>query len=516
MNFFTRKKIFIIIIVLAVLGIGGVVYVKSQNTQGNIVKVVVGTVREEVSLTGKTKPEKEVTLAFETIGRISKVNVSVGDKVYAGQVLATQDSAGSVFSINKAKSALASDIADLSLLEKGTRSEDLAVSQTKVDNAEASLADAQRSFVDTLKDSFTKSDNAIRNNVDQLFTNPRSQNPDFVFTVSDQQLKTSILQGRVALESMLLQWNATVSSLSGTNYTVDASITVETNLNTVRDFLDKVALVVNILSSNYSLSQTTITTYKNDVSTARSSINTAIANLSSAKENVENALSAKNLALNELDLAKAGTVAEKIDAARAKVEGDKAEVSLLEHDLQSRFLQTPISGVVTKQEAKVGEIASPSTALISIHSAGELEIEVNVPEADVARIVVGNDAEVTLDAYGSDVLFKAKVLSIDPAETLIDNVPTYKTTFAFTSPDARIKSGMTANITIVSAKHENVLVIPGRAIFEKEGKKFVNVLNDDGTVNLRDVTPGLKGIDGNVEILNGLIEGEKVLIDIPK
>ena len=118
----------------------------------------------------------------------------------------------------------------------------------------------------------------------------------------------------------------------------------------------------------------------------------------------------------------------------------------------------------------------------------------------------------TLDAYGSDVFFNATVAKIDPAETLIDNVATYKITLGFLEKDERVRSGMTANIDVLSAKKENVLVVPARAVIDKDGVKTVRVAGADGAVSERSIETGLKGSDGQIEILSGLSESERIVV----
>ncbi len=104
------------------------------------------------------------------------------------------------------------------------------------------------------------------------------------------------------------------------------------------------------------------------------------------------------------------------------------------------------------------------------------------------------------------------MVKIDPAETIIEGVATYKTTLQFSGNDERVKSGMTANIDILTAKAENVIAIPQRAVAQKEnGDKIVKILKDDGVVEERKVTTGLKGSDGNIEITEGIQEGEKII-----
>ena len=188
----------------------------------------------------------------------------------------------------------------------------------------------------------------------------------------------------------------------------------------------------------------------------------------------------------------------------AKVDNIRAQISKTE-------IYSPIKGVVTKKDAKVGEIVTAGASIVSIISDAEFEIESNIPEVDIVKIKIGNEAKVTLDAYGSDILFAAKVISIDPSETMIEGVATYKVTLGFSGNDARIKSGMTANIDILSDKKENVIFVPLRAVIARNGNKIVRIL-DGESVKETEVRVGLRGSDGNIEILEGIKEGDRVVI----
>ena len=143
---------------------------------------------------------------------------------------------------------------------------------------------------------------------------------------------------------------------------------------------------------------------------------------------------------------------------------------------------------------------------------GVFLIESYVPEVNIALIKIGDEAKVTLDAYGENILFYAKVISIDPAETIRDGISTYKVQMQFKENDERIKSGMTANVSITIFNKPNVIVIPAGVIFEQDGKKFVQVKTDKG-ISDREVTLGDVSALGQVEVMSGLEDGETVLLN---
>ncbi|MCX6719914.1 MAG: hypothetical protein NTV36_02295, partial [Candidatus Staskawiczbacteria bacterium] len=117
---------------------------------------------------------------------------------------------------------------------------------------------------------------------------------------------------------------------------------------------------------------------------------------------------------------------------------------------------------------------------------------------------------VTLDAFGQNVIFPATIISIDSAPTIVNGVSVYQARLKFTNADDRIKTGMTANIIVTSEKHSNVLIIPRSAIIQQNGKYFVIVDNENSKKESREVSIGFRD-DKNIEIISGLKAGEKVL-----
>ncbi len=138
-------------------------------------------------------------------------------------------------------------------------------------------------------------------------------------------------------------------------------------------------------------------------------------------------------------------------------------------------------------------------------------IESYIPEIAIADVAVGDTAQVYLDAYGQNVPFDARVSLIDPAETERDGISTYKTTLQFISPDERIRSGLTANMTISTEHKANALVIPQGALIRRGEDTFVKLLIDEELVE-RQVTTGLSSV-GHIEIVSGLSAGDILVLN---
>ena len=93
-----------------------------------------------------------------------------------------------------------------------------------------------------------------------------------------------------------------------------------------------------------------------------------------------------------------------------------------------------------------------------------------------------------------------------------DGVSTYRAILQFTDRDERIRSGMTANVRILTEKKENVISIPRRIVVERDGKKYVSVQTGEDEIVEKEVTTGSVSSSGAIEILTGLNEGDIVVL----
>lgn len=502
------KKYIISVVVLAVM-VGGIFFfTKTKKSNYEFAIVQRTDLTQEVSVTGKVEPADKVDLAFNSEGRVSNIYVNVGDEVYRGQMLARLNSAQYSAQYLQSQASLEAEKAKLEELEKGTRPEEIDIQETKVKNAEELLADAKNNLKNYIKDAYTKSDDAIRNQVDQFFINPRSTNPQLTF---ESGYKLQIESQRLVMENILTDWanNVVTSKIANSNLDNQYSL-AKNNLSKIGSFLDVVALAVNGLNVNSSLSQALIDSYKSDISVARTNINNAINNLSMAREKLITAETTFTIAQQELILKEKGPTMEQISAQKARVKSAEANVNNFRALIGKTIIYSPIRGIITKKNIEVGEIVHSNTPIISIMSTSKYEIKANIPEADIAKVKVGDKANVTLDAYEDDVFFPSTVTFIDPAETIIENVSAYKTTFQFDKKDKRIKSGMTANIDIMTNSRKNVLAVSYRAL-RTGGGNNVEVLNDNNEIEIKKVKVGMRSSDGRVEIISGLKEGDRVI-----
>lgn len=496
-NFIKKPIVIISILVIFGLAIGGYFYFGGEKKSTfDIIVAKRADLIQEVSVTGRVDPAQSVELAFEKSGRVVAVYANVGKQVLAGQKLVVLENADLQAQLNQAEANVKSEQARLDGLKVGARPEDIAVSQAASDKAKQDLENFYTSSLNTLSSSY--------NTIYNAHTTVTTLRNDY-FSVADQG-GIKVEDNRININNNLVKAKTSIDQAIGTD-NIDLAISdsvnylnsVLTSLQIIRDQCD-----LGIYYSKVS------STDKTSLDTQKTNINTALADVTTVQSNI----ASQNIVIEQLNsqlrLKQAGSSDQDIQAQEAKVESVVASVQSIKAQITKTIISAPISGVVTKQNAKIGEIVSANTVIVSLISASQFEIEANIPEADIAKVKLGNIAKVTLDAYGNDVNFDAKVTAIDPAETIIDGVATYKTTFQFTDKDERIKSGMTANIDISTEKRENVIVIPQRAVVTKNGDKIVRILNGEVPKEVK-VKIGLRGSDGNIEIIEGLNEGDKVI-----
>ncbi|MCR4274837.1 MAG: HlyD family efflux transporter periplasmic adaptor subunit [Candidatus Campbellbacteria bacterium] len=200
--------------------------------------------------------------------------------------------------------------------------------------------------------------------------------------------------------------------------------------------------------------------------------------------------------------------------AEAEVVQAQAEVTRVGSQIRERTLVAPFNGIVTAVHIDPGESAAVGVPAVSLISQGGFGVEIDLPEIDSIKVKIGDKTSVILDAFGTDTIFSATVVSVNRTETIVDSVSVYEARIAFDVQDERIASGMTAEVTITTDEQKGVLAVPARAIlYRTDGAPYVSAeIGGNGETQEVDVTLGLRGSDGFFEVLSGLSEGDRVHI----
>jgi RND family efflux transporter MFP subunit len=413
--------------------------------------------------------------------------------------------------IRRLEAILAQNQASLNKLIAGATEEDIRVFETKVYNAEISLEEAKKNIIDKLQDAYTKSDDAIRNKVDQFMSNPRSANPGINLPSSGEaQLESDIKWERMLLENKITTWNSLVENLSVSDNLQSILEKSQTYLGEIRQFLDKVALLLTSVSADASLSQTTLDGYRSDVSTARTNINTAVTNITTAEEKLRTAEPDLLLANKKLTLKKAGARSEDIEITKAKIEEIESRIAIIREKIKKSTIYAPITAKVLKIWLEKQELFRSGQTAVSLSASGH-KIQADISELEIGKISKNkrNDVSIKLDAFPDEKL-KGKVVSIEPKEIIKDGDKYYRVNIYAEPHGLEIRSGMSADLTIHISSKNNVLKIPEFAVYEKNGKKFVEILEEKERKEI-EIETGIS--DGeSIEIIKGLNEGQTVIV----
>lgn len=543
---FYKRKLFWTAIIIIILIIGGVSYAmiagKSANkTTYTTEEVKIGKLSQTVSATGAVESAHEIEMNFKASGKITAINVKEGDDVKSGQILAKIDDATTQTSIKQARANLASAQASLARVRAGASAEDIRLSEQQYFNAKSTLDSLKiesQLQIDSLKDKNIDSLNnsAVLSKValDRINTLMLDEtlNRNLYFTDTGLLLSVRNSYGEI-LSKLKNNENLIVTAkIQKTDASINtASVSMKKFLAELNSFISSSYDLANsmITSSNYP--QATKDSIKNDINSQGTIINNSLVSLQAADSSLTNSSSSfasqLKTAQNNIDIATAQLAVKKatartfeIQSAQAVVAQNQATLEGALNDLKNYLITAPIDGKVVAVNYSVGELSNNGEPIIKILSNDKFEIKVDIPESDIAKVKVGDKAEIDLDAFGTDKKFKGTITFIDPAQTVLQDVVYYKTTVTFDDAglESQIKPGMTANLTIATAEKENVLYVPQRAVKIKEStmdeqknEKIVEILTGQDQVQERIVVTGLKGDDGLVEILSGISAGEKVV-----
>lgn len=221
----------------------------------------------------------------------------------------------------------------------------------------------------------------------------------------------------------------------------------------------------SVVKSNQVIAQIDPSTYEINVLQAKASLAGAKANLDLAKIQArrDQELFAYNLLAAETnDIAQA-----QLAQAQAQVRSDEAVLKNAQIQLSYCTIHAPINGVVISRNVDVGQTvaASFNAPLVAVIAKDltKMQIDAPVSEADVGDVVTNQDVDFTVDAYPYRI-FHGKVGQIRDGALTNENVINYDCVIGVHNPDLKLLPGMTANVSIITARRQNVLCIPNEAL----------------------------------------------------
>ncbi|MBI4541205.1 MAG: efflux RND transporter periplasmic adaptor subunit [Gemmatimonadetes bacterium] len=219
-------------------------------------------------------------------------------------------------------------------------------------------------------------------------------------------------------------------------------------------------------------------------------------------------------ARRDLELVRTGS-AELRKQAEADHERARAALQSALVDRSFTVLTSPISGIIASVSTQEGETVAAGLSaptFVTIVDLDRLQVDAFVDEVDIGKVKAGQPAVFTVDAFPARD-FTGRVRAIYPTATIQDNVVKYVVVIDIADEyGGLLRPEMTASVRI-ELEPRKVLAVPTAAIRRQDGRSVVYVLND-GRAAVRNVRVGWR--DGPwVEIVEGLVAGERVLLDAP-
>ncbi len=375
---------------------------------------------------------------------------------------------------------------------------------------DAGSMDRAKGAYKTAKDSRAIADQAV-NALTANSTQDDIQNATVKLQTAITLVQTYLTDVQEVLSASLTNSYFTEATLSAKKATIDADRTSVSAQNS--SVLNALQSIKNTQLTKTQSIQSLQDAYKTAETAYETAKTNADVNVRTAETNVAIQKAALDQAKATLDLKKSGPRAVDVAPLRASVEQAKVAYDKAVNDLQNVEITAPVDGIISDVIPDVGEQVAPNVTAINMIGTQSYDIEAEVPEADITKILVDQTATTTLDAYGDEVKFNGKVTAKDPAETRIQDAIYYKIRVQIDPAGHEVKPGMTANVTVNTGFASNAIVIPLRAIRTDSttGQKTVRVLVN-GTPETRDVTLGLRGDEGEVQVLSGVKEGEDVIV----
>jgi len=514
---------------------------KNNKNRFSLTEVKKGTIKSEITETGQVKFGDKINLSFEGSGKIKKIYVKVGDFVKKGQLLAELDVSSEINELNQIKAQRKMVEANFEKLLKGPSKEDILLAKYKVTLEKEKVKSLEENYI-ALKQVCAKLINSIEEKIKNQFSNIYLDLDQIIKQIdriyqtyfypvslfeTSKKVKddlNNLIDIKNQLKEKINDKNAkTIDLVPFFKEKIKKSEQLLSDIREITDdpyWKNKIYLEdKNLIDSERKILQADFSTLSDLVESYKLQLSDNNSKIVAAENNINLAKNELKIAEEELNKLLSPPRKEDIDYYKAELSQIDNKIALLNNKIKKSKIFSPKDALVVNVYKKEGELVNSMVInpIITILAKESPTVEVDIPEVNIGDLNIGDICEIELDAFLGKK-FEGKVVEIDPAETIISGVVYYKTKIEFENLEKeffeKIKPGMTANVTIITQKKENVLYLPERAIIEENGKKYVRIPFGSKFKKIK-VETGLETSDGNIEIKSkDLKEGDKVILFI--
>ena len=531
---------------------------------------------QRVAVSGNVEPQKSMVLSTRLTGPVNQLNVKVGDRVQADQLVANLDVTDKETELAKsqaqAATSEANSIAEIrgaesrynrykELLDNGMN-QDINNAKAALRTAESAYDEANRNFQleSALRGNGKQQDIAAQQSKienarqDSMNTNVEAARMGLkaVGTLQDQDTERRSLateQSNLAeLKAQLdgaspeqqVQIQAQIKASEERVETLQNSVNKQYR-NTIDSGLDAADVTNKLQAADRNLRESQ-DSYEATLAQADNKLVTDQRNVAKAFEEKKDAATALAVAERNAQFQmedNQAAIDNAVRNARATQASNNAGDNQLKLDIASAQIRAPFDGVVTNVAAKQGSAANG--ALMTIADDARMIVHANVKEIDVAKIAVGQRVEFTTPGTG-DKKFQGKVSFVSTVAASQETPATpasggsaggsssggssgaggssnkvnFPVEIEVLGNKGTLRLGSTAKARIITREASDKMVIPQSAVYEDQGKKKVLAIDADDTIVERTVKLGSK-TDFDVEVLSGEAKkGDKILVDAAK
>jgi multidrug resistance efflux pump len=366
-----------------------------------------------------------VSIVSEIRGRILELDASEGDQVAAGEVLVQLDTSSLEAQMVQVDAGVAAAQANLVSVRSGTHPAEILTARATLRQAIAQRDAAERIWQDTQR----------------ILDNPQEIEVQIVEAQTAVRLADASIEG--------LRARLAAAEVERDQYLGGGSLEEKQMYASLNYQVEAAQAAIDAARAEKLGAESTLVALR----ALRNNPLALVSQVHAAESQYELAAAGVGVAIRRLDELQAGPAEEDVAVAEAQVARAKAAGAILEAQLETMTLRSPIDGIVTSRSAHVGEAVLAGATLLTIANLDEVKLTIYVPEDELNRVYLGQEVEVQVDSFPGRV-FTGTVSYISPrAEFTPKNVQTEKErvnmVFAvkvrLANPDHVLKLGMPAD-----------------------------------------------------------------------
>ncbi len=475
----------------------------SSTASQTTVSINKGSLIASISATGNVRSAQNAILTWQASGKVGQVNVVVGQKVNANDIMAALDPTTLPQSLLQAKVSVINAQKNLDALLHPT--------ELQIAQAKSALEQAQQNLNDLMNPSPTALAQAEANlltaqsNVTEAQRVVTALGYDRGTESAITKAKADYLVAQQTVDSLQTRYD----NQPGDPATDPGKAQALANLTAAIANRDKALMYLNWYSSPPTAEE--IATKKSDLALAQAKLEDAQKAVDALKNPgaVDIALAKAKVAdaQKNLDTLTKGPAADDLTIAQTNL-------TTAEANLNAAFVMAPFTSTVTDVQVSQGDQVTTGKTAFRVDDMSKMFVDLSVNEIDYPQVKVGQAVTITLDAL-PDKAYAGQVYKVGTVGTTTQSVVNFTITVLLTNIDDSVKPGMTAAAYIQVANVNDVLIVPSQSIQTNNGRKYVYLVDATGAQQQVQVQTGISSDVSTQIISDNLREGDQILLTPP-